>query len=113
MSFLAVKRWREKNVLDMVSVQKNITSNIAVNFQPASILLLVTGRCLAGEYSDETTGNCEKCPKNEYQDLPMKSFCMPCPDGMVTAGNGTATKSECECPPYYTVEVTTVRYLTR
>ena len=57
-------------------------------------------KCQPGEFNNEETGGCDKCPANTFQSEAMKSFCLPCPDGMITLKDGAKVKTECKLLVY-------------
>ena len=57
-------------------------------------------KCQPGEFNNDETGGCDKCPANTFQSEAMKSFCLPCPDGMMTLTDGAKLKTECKLSVY-------------
>ncbi|XP_071505772.1 uncharacterized protein [Diadema antillarum] len=56
--------------------------------------------CGSGSYFDVQTSICLPCPPNTYQKRGhhLEEACMPCPDGMVTIGNGSTSLQDCLYP---------------
>ena len=56
----------------------------------------ITADCAAGEYWDEHSVSCTKCPKDSYQPELYKSTCLKCPEGQFTDDTGAVTDSQCK-----------------
>uniref|UniRef100_A0A8W8JQE5 EGF-like domain-containing protein n=3 Tax=Magallana gigas TaxID=29159 RepID=A0A8W8JQE5_MAGGI len=47
--------------------------------------------CLPGQQYDRTTATCQNCPKDFYTNKTISQYCIKCPDGYITYGEGSDT----------------------
>nr|XP_022318820.1 sushi, von Willebrand factor type A, EGF and pentraxin domain-containing protein 1-like [Crassostrea virginica] len=47
--------------------------------------------CAPGQEYDRSTGNCKNCPKDFYTDRSISQYCLKCPPGHITYGEGSTT----------------------
>eukprot|EP00240_Pyramimonas_obovata_P000193 CAMPEP_0118928276 /NCGR_PEP_ID=MMETSP1169-20130426/5554_1 /TAXON_ID=36882 /ORGANISM="Pyramimonas obovata, Strain CCMP722" /LENGTH=2032 /DNA_ID=CAMNT_0006870203 /DNA_START=97 /DNA_END=6195 /DNA_ORIENTATION=- len=59
-----------------------------------------TCMCMAGTFSNLTTGACEMCPLGHYQPLPGQTSCLTCKPGFISASPGAVECTACDTNSY-------------
>lgn len=55
--------------------------------------------CEPGSFLSNGTQNCDLCEAAYYKNYIGNGICTACPDDKITAGPGSTTREECQCPP--------------
>lgn len=53
--------------------------------------------CPAGQYAEDVTNVCRKCPRGYYQEASGRRMCLSCPSGQMTAQEGATSADQCTC----------------
>ncbi|XP_060076672.1 uncharacterized protein LOC132556307 [Ylistrum balloti] len=82
---------------------KSCNGNNVTLFQGAFNAIHCVDNCTAGSFYNESTGSCEACPKNFYQENFGKGYCDNCPIDKITTGTGSDSFADCndDCPVGY------------
>ncbi|XP_034311593.2 uncharacterized protein [Magallana gigas] len=51
--------------------------------------------CPAGQYAEDVTNVCRKCPRGYYQEASGRRMCRSCPSGQMTAQEGATSADQC------------------
>uniref|UniRef100_K1RC33 Fibropellin-1 n=1 Tax=Magallana gigas TaxID=29159 RepID=K1RC33_MAGGI len=51
--------------------------------------------CPAGQYAEDVTNVCKKCPRGYYQEASGRRMCRSCPSGQMTAQEGATSADQC------------------
>lgn len=58
-------------------------------------ILSDTAICPAGQYAEDVTNVCKKCPRGYYQNSTGSRMCQSCPNGQMTLEDGATSEQSC------------------
>lgn len=83
----------------------NIIALIENNIVCIHFLIAV---CPAGQYAEDVTNVCRKCPRGYYQQASGQRMCQSCPSGQMTLHEGATSVDQCTCKELINADISQI-----